>query len=89
MLAGFALQSGKLFLFHVMDDSKVGLFALRSCCLFDHPVLEGARVVCLGIPLPALWSARYSHTHMSCGGRYTSSEDGNVWQFSVTRQTHL
>jgi len=27
-----------------MDDSKVGLFALRSCCLFDHPVLEGARV---------------------------------------------
>jgi hypothetical protein len=42
--ADFGCFTEQLFLFHVMDDSKVGTPALCRLCLFDNPILEDSDV---------------------------------------------
>jgi hypothetical protein len=38
LLTWVASHSSQLFLFQVMDDRKVGPFALYRLCLFDNPM---------------------------------------------------
>lgn len=42
--ADFGCFTEQLFLFHVMDDSKVGPLALCRLCLFENPILEESDV---------------------------------------------